>query len=586
MPDKRDNRKAGANVEVRRTSASSRRPRPVRDPSEAGRRPQSQGQSRSSFPKGTPLHSERRASPQGTQRRGSPRPQSQRPQGQRPQGQRPQGQRPQGQRPQGQRPQGQRPQGQRPQGQRPQGQRPQGQRPQGQRPQGAGGSPRVRATGYPVRSGRAPSARRSEIGERAVSYAVTAKTTVAEFASELAERRRERIVAQNERREITERKRNIGIIRTRSGVDRPMLVLILMLLALGTIAVFSASYPYALAEGNDSMYYVRRQLSFAGIGIVVMFLASLLPPAFYKRFAVAIFAVTALLLAAVPVIGINYQGTKRWIGIPGTPFTAQPSEIMKFAIVLVLAWYLDKYRERVTDRLNLKRAFVWGVLFPGFFVGGACILIAIEKHLSAAIITAAIGLTVMLIGGSHVVMTAISAAAAGAGFIAFYLVRNPYALKRVNTKFDEDANKLAEKWQTTQGLYAIGNGGPFGVGLGSSIQKYSYVSEAHTDFIFTIWCEETGYVGALAVIILYILFIWRGFKIAMHAPDTFSALTVYGLTAHVGIQAFLNMLVVTDNMVNTGISLPFFSYGGSSLIFLMAEMGIILSISKHSFQKS
>jgi cell division protein FtsW len=366
-----------------------------------------------------------------------------------------------------------------------------------------------------------------------------------------------------------------------------MLVLILILLALGTVAVFSASYPAALADPKISspLFYIKKQIMFAGIGVAVMILTSLLPPAFYKKWSPAFFGITVLLLIAVPVIGIDYQGTKRWIGVPGTSFTAQPSEIMKFAIVLMLAWYLDKYRERVTDRLHLKNTLVYGVLIPGSFVAVSCGLVILEKHLSATAIIAAIGITVMLIGGSHVGITLGGMGVAGGGAFGLYLLKNPYALKRVSSKLDEDANVLAERWQTTQGLYAIGNGGPFGVGLGSSIQKYSYVSEAHTDFIFTIWCEETGYVGAVAVILLFLIFIWRGFKIAMHAPDTFSALTVYGLTAHVGIQAFLNMLVVTDNMFNTGVSLPFFSYGGSSLIFLMVEMGIILSISKHSFQK-
>lgn len=572
MPDnnKRRDPNGRPNVEVRRGAATSGRPRPVREPSpDAARR---NGGQTSAFPKGTPLHNDRNANrQQSAGRRTQQNALRQSP--------------PSADRSRGQTVRNGAP---RPQGQTPRDPRRQGMRSQGQgtsRPQNARGGSQVRATA-PVRSGRAPSASRGDLGRRAATYAVTAKTTVAGLASELAAKRRGRITAKNERRELAERKRNIGIVRTKGGVDRPMLVIILVLLALGTVAVFSASYPSAQNEGYDTMYYVRKQLMFAGIGIGIMLVMSFFPPEFYKRVSVVFFGVSALLLVAVPVIGIDYQGTKRWIGVPGTPFTAQPSEIMKFAIVLMLAWYLDKYRERVTDRLSFKNTFLYGVLIPGSFVAVACGLVIIEKHLSATAIIAAIGVTVMLIGGSHLGLTLGGTALAGGGVFGLYILKNPYALNRVNTKLDEDANVLAEKWQTTQGLYAIGNGGPFGVGLGSSIQKYSYVSEAHTDFIFTIWCEETGFVGAIAVILLYLVFIWRGFKIAMHAPDTFSALTVYGLTAHVGIQAFLNMLVVTDNMFNTGVSLPFFSYGGSSLIFLMAEMGIILSISKHSFQKS
>ena len=549
--NRRNPRGGDPRVEVRRAAHGAR---PARDPSSVD----ASRTQKSAFPKGTPLHSDRR----------SQRPQSA--------------------------------PAQRQNAQRPQSASRGTQRPNGQYARNVNNrpaSPQVRANAPAVRPGRAPSASRSG-GSRTSKYSVIAKTTVGELASEisknvgeltseLSENRRRRIVAQNERREITERKRNVGVIRTRSGVDRVMLILILVLLALGTVAVFSASYPAAIADPkiDSSMHYIKRQLFFAGLGIAVMMIAAMIPPAFYKRASLLIFIVSSLLLALVPFIGIDYQGTKRWIGVPGTAVTVQPSEIMKAAIVFVLAWYLDKYRDKVTDRLNLKNAFVYGVLIPGLFIGVGCGLVIIEKHLSATVIVALIGLTVMLIGGSHIGMTVGGAALVGGAGGGLYLAKNPYALKRITSKMDEGANVLAERWQTTQGLYAIGNGGPFGVGLGSSIQKYSYVSEAHTDFIFTIWCEETGFVGALAVILLFMLFVWRGFKIAMHAPDTFSALTVYGLTAHVGIQALLNMLVVTDSIPNTGVSLPFFSYGGSSLIVLMLEMGVLLSISKHSFQK-
>lgn len=419
-------------------------------------------------------------------------------------------------------------------------------------------------------------------------YGITAKDVVrrvANFTENRLDRRRERIIEGNEQRLLVEKQRNAGIVRTRSGVDRPMLVLVLVLLALGTVAVFSASYPAAIADGLNAMYYVKKQLIFVALGASAMAVTTAIPYTVYKNMAPAAFGLVTLLLCAVPFIGIDYQGTKRWIGIPGTDINVQPSELMKIAIVLILAWYFDKYREKVTDRLKFRNTFFFGEVFPALFVGVACGLVIIEKHLSATAIIAAIGISVMLIGGSHVGWTAGGSIAAGAAAFGIYIKKNPYAANRVNTALDENANVLAEKWQTTQGLLAIGSGGLFGVGLGSGRLKYSYVSEAHTDFIFTIWCEETGFVGAVLVILLYLAFIWRGFRIAMHAPDTFSALLVYGLTAHVGIQAFLNILVVTDNMFNTGVSLPFFSYGGSSLMVLLAEMGMILSVSKHSFQK-
>lgn len=421
------------------------------------------------------------------------------------------------------------------------------------------------------------------------TYAVTEKKSVvrraADFTEKQLERRRNWIIKGNDQRLLTEKRRNAGIVRTRSGVDRPMLVLMLVLLALGSIAVFSASYPAAIAEGLNAMYYVKKQLIFIVLGGIAMVVTTAIPYTFYKRIAPLAFGLVTLLLCAVPFVGIRYQGTRRWIGIPGTDFTIQPSELMKIAVVLILAWYCDKFREKVTDRLSFKNTFFFGVVFPALFVGVACGLVIIEKHLSATAIIAAIGLSVMVIGGSHIGITLGGAAATGFAAFKIYIAKNPYAANRVNTMLDENANVLAEKWQTTQGLLAIGSGGLLGVGLGSGRLKFSYVSEAQNDFIFTIWCEETGFVGAVLVILLYLAFVWRGFKIAMHAPDTFSALVVYGLSAHVGIQAFLNILVVTDNMFNTGVSLPFFSYGGSSLVVLLAEMGIILSISKHSFQK-
>lgn len=382
-----------------------------------------------------------------------------------------------------------------------------------------------------------------------------------------------------------EKKRNIGIVRVRLGVDHVMLALILTLLCLGTVMVFSASYPSALAQENDSLYYIKRQAVFAVLGVIVMMAASAIPYSFYRRIAVPAYVVSVVLLLLVLVVGKSEGEAKRWLGIPNTSFSIQPSELMKTALVLILAWYLEKNRKYVIDRLHTGPMLVRGVLIPASFVGCACILVLLEKHLSGTIIIGAIGLIVMLIGGVHMGYTLGGFGVAGAGAAGLFLWKNPYALRRITTKMNENADVLREKWQTTQGMYAIGSGGPFGVGIGASRQKFSYVSAAQNDFIFTIWCEEMGFVGAVILIALYLIFIWRGFKIAMHAPDTFSALTVFGIISKVGLQAFLNIAVVCDIIPNTGVSLPFFSYGGSSLIILMAEMGIVLSISKHSYQK-
>ena len=366
-----------------------------------------------------------------------------------------------------------------------------------------------------------------------------------------------------------------------------MLALILILLALGSIMVFSASYPSALAKEGDSMYYIKRQVLFAAAGLIVMFIASWVPPAVYKKLAVPAFgvAVVLLLLVCVPGIGLMKGEARRWIWIRGTSFTFQPSEAMKVALVMVLAWYVDRYRDAVLERRNKKICIVRGTLLPCLFILCACFLVLIEKHLSGTAIIGMLGACVLFIGGVHLGWMAAILGGAGLLGCGVFLLKNPYALKRLTTFTDDNADKLNELWQTTQGLYAIGSGGPLGVGLGASRQKYSYVSEAQNDFIFTIWCEELGFVGALALIAVFLLFIWRGYVIAMRAPDTFSALLVFGIVTQVGLQAFLNMAVVTDILPNTGISLPFFSYGGTSLIILLAEMGVVLSVSRHSYQK-
>lgn len=387
------------------------------------------------------------------------------------------------------------------------------------------------------------------------------------------------------RDEMIERKRNIGIIRVRHGVDRVMLTLILVLLCLGTVMVFSASYPSAIAKYGDSLHYIKRQAIFALMGIGIMALVSFLPYQLFRKFAVPAYVLAMILLVLVLLFGVKDGEAKRWLGIPNSSLSIQPSEVMKTALVLVLAWYMEKYRESIIDRAHTGRMLVRGVIIPASLVGAACVLILLEKHLSGTVIVGLIGISVMLIGGSHIGWTLGGMTVGGGAAVALFLMKNKYALERITTKLDENADALAEKWQTTQGLLAIGSGGLLGVGLGASRQKFSYVSEAQNDFIFTIWCEEMGFIGAVILIFLYIIFIWRGYKIAMHAPDTFSALTVFGIVTKVGIQTFLNIAVVCDIIPNTGVSLPFFSYGGSSLIILMAEMGIILSVSKHSYQK-
>ncbi len=372
--------------------------------------------------------------------------------------------------------------------------------------------------------------------------------------------------------------------RVRHGVDRPMLAIMCVIMLLGAVMVFSASFPSAYIERDgDSLYYLKRHLIFMIGGGIGMTLLSFMPINFFKKLTPSLYMVSAALLVVVLIIGTSEGVAKRWIKVAG--FTFQPSELAKAAVILMLAWYFDKYYNKINVPGDRKTTIINGTVKPGIIMAIICGLVLLEKHLSGTIIIALIAVCVIFLGGTHLGWTSLIYGGCGIGAIGAYLALNPYALSRILTHADENADKLAEDWQTSQGLYAIGSGGLLGVGLGDSRLKYNYVSEPQNDFIFTIWCEEMGFVGALIVVALYAAFIWRGFTIAKKAPDTFSSLAAFGITCQVGIQAFLNMMVVTDIIPNTGISLPFFSYGGTALLVLMCEMGIMLSISRHSYQK-
>ena len=367
--------------------------------------------------------------------------------------------------------------------------------------------------------------------------------------------------------------------RVKNGVDKFLLLLLAVLLTLGTLMIASASYPYALSHYGDGAYYIKRQMIFLCIGLCAMYVLSIFPMNFYKKFSPYFYGVCAILLVIVLFGGFSEGIAKRWLGIPGTPLSFQPSELMKLGIILVLAWYIDKNYE-------VKKGIFKEVIIPGIFLFGACALVLLEKHLSGTIIIALIGISILFIGGIGIKKMLLIYGSTGIVGGIVFLLTNSYAMKRIESFFNPNADVLSDKWQTTQGLYAIGSGGFFGLGYMNSIQKYSYVSEPHNDFIFTIWCEEMGFIGAIVLISVFLLLIWRGYTIAFYATDKFSTLVAFGIASQIGIQALLNMAVVTDLIPNTGISLPFFSYGGSSLVILLAEMGILLSISRNSRQRN
>ena len=360
-----------------------------------------------------------------------------------------------------------------------------------------------------------------------------------------------------------------------SGIlDLPFLVLVLLLLALGLVMLFSASYARGNYESENSAYYFVRQAGFAAGGILIMLLVGRLNYFIWYRTAMLILLGSLALLALVPVIGTEVHGAKRWIKI-GILF--QPSEVAKLGLILGFAAMMAAWQDKM-------ETFRYGVLPYALTLGLIAGLLALEKHLSATIIFFIIGAIMMLIGGTRKRWFVIGLILAVA-FLAFYLKTRGYASDRVTNWLNPDANPLDGGYQTNQSLYAIGSGGFLGLGLGRSRQKYLYLPFESNDYIFAIVCEELGFVGAVGIILLFMLLILRGYWIAIHARDRFGTLVAAGLTTKLAVQVFLNMGVVTNLLPATGISLPFFSYGGTALLLQLFEIGIILSVSRWCVNK-
>ena len=356
--------------------------------------------------------------------------------------------------------------------------------------------------------------------------------------------------------------------------DVPFLILLLLLLSYGLIMLFSAGYAVALYRRGDAYTYIRPQLLFAALGVAAMYAASLVDYHIWHRLAWPVLALSLALLTVVLFMP-EYNGCKRWIVLPGLG-TLQPSEIAKFAVVLVFAHIIALNHDRMGS-------FAVGVLPFALVLGVVAVLMLLEPHLSGTVLILSIGAVLMFVGGTGLRWFML-AGAGGAAAIGTAIVLMPelvpYAADRLNSWLDPFADPLGDGHQTIQSLYAIGSGGATGLGLGNSRQKHLFVPEPQNDFIFSIVCEELGFVGACAVVGLFVLLLWRGITIAAHAPDRFGALLVVGFTVQVALQAVLNVAVVTNTIPNTGISLPFFSSGGTSLMMLLGEMGIVLSVSR------
>lgn len=368
-------------------------------------------------------------------------------------------------------------------------------------------------------------------------------------------------------------------IFTLGGIDIPFFAITIALLTIGLIMLFSASYPYALQNEGDSYFYFKRQFLFAIIGIVAMLVMSKINYKLLKVIVYPLLVVTIGLLCLVLVWHTNVGDFKRWI--PLGPITFQPSDVAKFTIILLMSIYVTKHYKEM-DRP------IYGIVFPVLIIGVFCGLIYLEHHLSCTILVFCIGAAIMFSGGSDWRIFAL-----GVGFmvaVVALVIMKPdllmtYAGDRITAWLDKSFEPLGARWQTNNSLYAIGSGGFFGVGLGNSKQKYLYVSEPQNDFIFSIVCEELGFLGAAIIVILFALLFIRGIQIAMKCQDKFGSFMVIGIVTQVAVQTAFNIMVVTDTIPNTGIALPFFSYGGTALMMLLFEMGVVLSISRKSNQK-
>ncbi|MEA4965796.1 MAG: putative lipid II flippase FtsW [Oscillospiraceae bacterium] len=361
------------------------------------------------------------------------------------------------------------------------------------------------------------------------------------------------------------------LLDERGMLDLPYLVLTVILVAIGLIMLFSASYASAVDDGLSPTYYFVRQAGFAVVGIVVMLLVSRVNYQAWRFFAFWVLggAVLLLLAVAVPGIGVSHNGARRWLRL-GIEF--QPSEFAKLGVVLTFAATMSVYRDKM-------KTFRYGVLPFAGILGVLAVLLYLEPHMSATIILLLLGAIMMFLGGTRLRWFAIGAAGAIA-LVLIYLATKGYASDRIMAWKDPFAYAKDEGYQIVQSLYAIGSGGLFGLGFGRGRQKYLYLPEPQNDYLFAIVCEELGLVGALLVLLLFVLLIVRGYWIALHARDRFGAMLVAGLTTLLALQVFFNIGVVTNFLPATGISLPFFSYGGTALVLQLLEMGIVLSVSR------
>lgn len=360
-------------------------------------------------------------------------------------------------------------------------------------------------------------------------------------------------------------------MKSRGSFDFGFFITVMILLSFGLIMVFSASSASAFYTYGDSYFFVKRQLMWAGLGLFAMFFMASFDYRRLRTLSLPLLLISIFLLILVLVVGVKVNGARRWLGVGG--LTIQPSEVAKLTIIIFFSSSLAKGKDRLK--------YFFGGLLPYLMVLGIVIgLVILEPHMSGTVVIFAVGIILLFVAGAKIFHFILLALPVIPAFI-YAIITSDYRMERITAFMNPWKDPLGNGYQIIQSLYAIGSGGLFGLGLGRSRQKFLYIPEPHNDFIFSIICEELGFVGATTVLILFLILIWRGIKIAFKAPDTFGSLLAIGITSLIAVQVLINVAVVTSSMPVTGMPLPFFSAGGSSLLFIMIGMGIVLNISRY-----
>ncbi|MGI6578439.1 MAG: putative lipid II flippase FtsW [Eubacteriales bacterium] len=353
-------------------------------------------------------------------------------------------------------------------------------------------------------------------------------------------------------------------------MDLPFFLLVLLVMCFGLIMMFSASYASALYTMDNSAYYFIKQGLIALGGTAVMLVISRMNYQYLRALSIPMLIAALVLLILVPIIGFDAGGATRWIKVG--PVQLQPSEVAKFAVIVSFSSMISVFREKM-------KTFKYGILPFAVVLVVIAALMLWQPHISGAILIVVVGGALMFVGGVH--WGWFAGAIAVAVVVGYFVMTNmAHAITRIRVWQDPFSDPQGGGYQIIQSLYAVGSGGLFGLGLGKSRQKHLYLPEQHNDFIFAIVCEELGMVGACLVLFLFALLIIRGYWIAIRSRDRFGSLMVTGIITLLAVQTFLNVAVVTNLIPVTGISLPFFSYGGTSLLIQLAEMGVVLSVSR------